>query len=204
MAVKDWIMGFLDRHQARFAPHDWPADGATEEWREFTKGWITALALRQVTEAEADDASSRLAARPPAWRREHIPAILEAIEAIRQERSGPAPQAMTRERVEHESKAAAHCGGGGLTSVWHPRPDPIAKVPETLAAYCICPMGRWIERIHRDHFPDVRARWIDLADVLAGRSEWRIDPPGMVDNLMTGVPPCPTRQTPASTKGCAT
>ena len=65
MAVKDWIMGFLDRHQARFAPHDWPADGAAEEWREFTKGWITALALRQVTEAEADDASSRLAARPP-------------------------------------------------------------------------------------------------------------------------------------------
>lgn len=171
MLVKDWITGFLQRHRARFAPADWPKIGPSDEWIEFTKGWITALSLRQVTEVEADIASEQLTARPPTWRREHIPAILEAIEALRREKGG-GPVPTSREAAEAASKGCDRCGGYGLTTVWHPRPDPDARIPATTAAYCSCAAGRWIEKAHREQSPDFRRRFVDLVDVLAGRSGW--------------------------------
>ena len=175
--IKDWIVAFLDRHRARFAPADWPRPEASEELREFVKGWITAFALREVTEAEADLASQRLATSPPTWRREHVPALLAIVEEIRKERGGPVSVATTREAAEAVSKDCTYCGGAGLTTVWHPAPDPANGVPPTTVAYCVCPVGRWIENAHRRSFPDARKRFADLADVHAGKSRWLAEAP---------------------------
>jgi hypothetical protein len=187
--IRDWIVGFLLRHRARLAPPDWPAASAAEEWLEFIKGWVTALALKEVTEAEADLASQRLAANPPNWRREHIPAVLAGVEAIRKEQGSPAAVATNREGAEAASRACERCGGGGLATVWHPLPDDTTQSPRTTAAYCVCQAGRWVENVHRTAYPEVRKRFVDLADVLAGRSAWLVDEPGAPPLCRTGPAP---------------
>jgi hypothetical protein len=92
--VKDWIIPFLDRHRARFNPPDWP-DPETGEWIEYVKGWITACATKQISEAEADEASRLLVLTPPRWRQDHIPALVSAVLAVRGQKS-----AMTQARSE--------------------------------------------------------------------------------------------------------
>jgi hypothetical protein len=57
MAVKEWIGEFLERHKARFDPHDWPAAEAAEERLEYTRTWVTAFSLKSITRDEADEAS---------------------------------------------------------------------------------------------------------------------------------------------------
>jgi hypothetical protein len=84
--VKDWISGFLDRHRARFNPPDWP-DPETGEWVEYVKGWITAFATKQISEAEADEASRLLVLTPPRWRQDHIPALVSAVLTVRGQKS---------------------------------------------------------------------------------------------------------------------
>jgi hypothetical protein len=76
-----WITDFLDRHRARYAPPDWPAN--RDEMREWLRGWVLALDRIQAVEQEADDASLALVLAPPQWRREHIPAVIGAIAAAR-------------------------------------------------------------------------------------------------------------------------
>lgn len=176
--VKSWIRGFLERHRARYGPMDWPNGFDTEDGLEFIKLWITALATRQVTEAEADNASMSLASEPPNFRREHIPMVVHAIDAARQEQGktpgcppnsleaaqaalkalggcfGPDPE------IDASTGVLVHdnglgCGGSGLATRWHPRPDPAKRIGPTLQGYCTCPMGRWLKRTH-DSNPDTK------------------------------------------------
>lgn len=169
--VRSWIYGFLERHRTRYAPIDWPNDFTTEDGLEFTKLWITAFATRQVTEDEADIASISLAAEPPNFRREHIPMVVHAIEASRQEQgkttgcppnSLEAAQAALRAmggcfgpdpEIDASTGVLVHdnglgCGGTGLATRWHPKPDPAKRIGPTLQGYCTCPMGRWLKRTH--------------------------------------------------------
>lgn len=175
--VKDWIGGFLQRHKARFAPHDWPADDATEEGREFLLGWLTGFATRVVTEDEANAASIALAATPPRFRNEHLPAVLGAIDATRKAR-GCEP-GTTREAVRYASLDCPHCGGDGLAMAWTVVPDELRKIPETIAAYCVCRHGRWIRQAHAEKHPEHIRRIPDFAAVLAGYTpDWLDHPPG--------------------------
>lgn len=175
--VRTWIAGFLKRHKARFGPNDWPDGGDPEDNREFVKLWVTAFATREVTEAEADEASRLLAPTPPNFRREHIPAVVAKVEEIRRAKGGGLTSG-TREAAREASKGCVHCGGEGLAGIWALAPDDSRRIPRTAAAYCVCAHGRWIKRRHAEQ--DVR-RLIEFGDVLEGNipgwSDWPPDVP---------------------------
>jgi len=88
---------------------------------------------------------------------------------------GVAPRA--REEAEDASRGCDRCDGTGLATVWHPRPDAARRIPESKSAYCTCPHGRWIERNHRERSPELRGGFVDIAEVLEGRSVWLAAPP---------------------------
>lgn len=182
--VRDWIAGFLDRHRARFAPHDWP-DPGSEEWLAYVKGWITALKLREVSEPLAEAASERLAASPPRFRADHIPAILGAVEEIRRELDrGRGDVGSSRDEAAKASKDCRYCGGAGkrsgegLVAVHHASPSAELRIAPTAAAYCVCPHGRWIRRNHAEHCPEVLKGIVDLQRVLEGGGMYSLYPPG--------------------------
>jgi hypothetical protein len=170
--VKDWINGFLARHKVRFDPHDWPE--SPEEFREFARMWVTALATAQATEAEADAASVQLAGSPPQYRRDHIPAVLAVIKERRAQAGGSA--ASDRESARSESKGCPHCGGEGLATVYHPAPSRELRVPATVAAHCSCPHGRFMRRkVGQGEGGEGLLRRIpDLANLRG----WLLEPPG--------------------------
>jgi hypothetical protein len=181
--VRRWIGDFLARHRAKFNPSDWPAEDAAEENREFLLGWITAFATREVTEAEADEASRLLVRTPPNWRREHVPAVLAKVDEIRRQKGGG--ESSSREAAREASRGCPHCGGEGLTGIWSESPDDARRIPRTASAYCVCPHGRWIKRRHAEQEPTLLKRIFDLGDVLdgsvAGWCSWPPDlerPPG--------------------------
>jgi hypothetical protein len=177
--VKQWIGGFLKRHKARFSPHDWPTGDDAEESREYLLCWITAFATRLVTEAEADEASRLLGPTPPNFRREHLPMVLDRVEEIRRSRGGPAAGTSTREVARDVSRGCPHCGSDGLAMAWSESPDPLRRIPETVAAYCVCPHGRWIKRAHAEKSPEMLRKIPDFAQVLDGLAPgWLDHPPG--------------------------
>jgi hypothetical protein len=164
MAVRDWLGGFLERHRARFSPHDWPAPAAEEESREFMLGWLSMLSRNGVTEQEADVASCRLMETPPNFRREHAPMVLEAVKQLRAERhqGNDASASSTRDVAKLASRECPHCGGEGLATAFHPWPNPEDRVAPTAAAYCVCAHGRWIKKNHAERCPEYIPRIVDL------------------------------------------
>ena len=176
--VRQWITGFMKRHRDRFKPNDWPDGQDDEESRVFADLWITAFATREVTEAEADEASKSLGETPPNFRREHLQMVVAAIMAMRAQR-GVKPGSSTREAVRDESRDCPYCNGNGLTTVWAEMPDAARRIPETAAAYCCCPHGRFIKRTHADKSPELARSIPDLGEVLDGiKRGWLAHPPG--------------------------
>jgi hypothetical protein len=180
MAVKEWIGEFLERHKARFDPHDWPAAEAAEERLEYTRTWVTAFSLKSITRDEADEASRRLGPTPPNYRREHIPMVVHAVEQLRAERSPTAAAGGTRDEAKLASFGCEHCGGEGLATVYHPRPSDENRIAKTYAAYCVCALGRWTRHNHAQHSPDLLHRIPDFEHVLAGGSAYLAEPPAVI------------------------
>lgn len=183
MLVKHWISGFIDRHRARFDPHDWPADGS-DEWREYLTGWVTAFATAQVSETEADSASIALVETPPNFRREHLPAVMKAVRERRPEAVAPAS---TREAASDASKSCPHCSGSGITQVTGTFERSGELVERTVAAHCACPHGRWIRNRIAQQEEHLLKRIPDLAEVFAGRSAWRYDDPSAEPDLAPAI-----------------
>jgi hypothetical protein len=147
--VKEWIVGFLERHRARFAPNDWPdPDSKPEDWIEFVKGWVTAFALKQISEAEADEASRRLALDPPQWRRDHVPAVVKAVEALRGAKAGPPVASDDRAAAVAASRDCPGCSGSGYGSAVDAARTQATghEVRVACLCPCACPMSRWVER----------------------------------------------------------
>lgn len=173
MRVADWFLGFVDRHFDRHPRPDWPrnrprADGGNPE---FYSGWLGNFIRHGITEDAADEASMRLMADPPDYAERHIPALIKLCRTIYHERaeSGEGHATDSREAALLASRDCADCVGGGLTVRWRRRsPGDLDARGNTPAAsivlYCVCPLGRWIERAHRKDAPDVRKRLLDLAD----------------------------------------
>jgi hypothetical protein len=171
MAIKDWICDLMEKHRARFNPHDWPGVGS-DEFVEYVKGWITAFALLHVGEDEAEAASRRLTMSPPNFRREHVPMLIDAIKQIRAEKD-PVSLALaggTREAAKAASRDCPYCGSEGLAPVFHPWPSPEHRVAPSAAAYCVCAHGRWIRKAHAETEPELLRKIIDLDCVLHGAS----------------------------------
>lgn len=177
MAVRNWIDGFLERHKARFNPNDWPDAESSDEMDEYVRCWVTAFVLKDVAEKEADEASRRLVLAPPNWRRDHIPAVVAAVEQLRAEKGPAAGAGGTREAARSASRDCPHCGGEGLALVWHRHPSPERRIAPTASATCICSHGKWIRKVWADTDPQMLRRIPDLAVVLRGESVFVADDP---------------------------
>lgn len=177
--VKDWIHGFMKRHKARFHPHDWPNADDSEEYREFFLLWVTAFATREVTEAEADEASRLLGSTPPNFRRQHLEMVVGMIESQRKLRGAPEAGSTTQAYAKEASANCPYCGGEGLAMAWAEKPDPAKRIAETAAAFCVCPHGKFIKNAHADKNPEHLRRIPDFGRVLDGFAQgWLEHPPG--------------------------
>lgn len=85
-SVSDWLCSFVVRHRKRYAPFDFPEPGSEDEVL-FLEVWSRQFDKHGVIESEADEASISLGATPPRYRSEHLPAILKAVAAAREERA---------------------------------------------------------------------------------------------------------------------
>lgn len=78
--VESWFTAFIRRHTTRCHREDWPKAGAfgdREKARIFYAAWVPALEARGIDEQDAEAASIRMAAEPPAFLAEHLPTLLK-------------------------------------------------------------------------------------------------------------------------------
>lgn len=187
MKIHEWLQGFLTDLRDAFPPADWP-DPGTEAYDAFFELFRKAFARNGVSEAEARESLALQAEAPPRWKAEAIQKTLDAVKINREINPPGADRADDRESATDASKGCPHCHGQGLALVYAARPDPDRRIPPDTSAYCVCALGRWIEQNHREKSPDVHKRTPDLKSVLAGRSAWRLDPPGLEGMAATDAP----------------
>jgi hypothetical protein len=168
----EWIDKFLRTVRESLDPPAWP-EADTESYSQFAMSWVEAFRVAKVREPDALAAARKLAAHPPARRRDYLPRILEAAEKAR-----PSGEGASQDAARLASKGCERCSGNGLAVVYHPTPGPEQRIPPTVGAYCVCSLGRWIKHAHstRKDSRDVFQRTPDLADILAGRSVWTAEP----------------------------
>jgi hypothetical protein len=163
--IADWFDDWLPDALAVFADGRLP-DPAAVEGIPFYRSWRSNFVLHGLTDRDVADAvADRVAALPRRGNSEYLPLLLDAARAIYRERaeSGAGRDPSSREAAELASKDCDDCGGGGLAVRWRQK-SAVPGKPPTIALYCTCPMGRWIERAHRERSPEVRRRMCDLAD----------------------------------------
>lgn len=148
-----WFGAFVAAHEARCPRSDWPSDRDTR--REFFGLWRRELRAARVTGPLANHASQRLAANPPERLSHHLPALLRLVSEVRREQDAAAGRHHDRATAEAASQGCPHCGGGGLASV---RREDLGR---SVAAYCDCPLGRWIRDRHAGT-RDIQARFLTL------------------------------------------
>ena len=182
MKIEEWLGGFLLRLVESFPPADLP-DVDSEAYAVFCGDFYKAFARNGVSEAEAEEARSLLAENPPRFRADYIPKVVGAVKVYRE--LSPATDGLAgagpmddREAALRASRACIRCFGDGLAIVYASRPSAERGIPETTAAYCVCPYGQWMEKTHREKSNDIWVRIPHLANVLAHRSFWRLDPIG--------------------------
>jgi hypothetical protein len=197
--IRSWLESFLAAHRERFNPHDWP-DVSSDDFHDFMIDWLEAFADLQVSEEEANRASKRLTLDPPSWKRNHLPAVLKTVRAMRMERNTPSEAAQNIETAKAASVNCPHCDGGGLAYCFHALPVP-ERTPKQIAAHCICPMGRFMRGRIAVQDPVFFKRIPDFADVLAGRSTWlKDDPSGYAANVpLSGIASQPASAQPQAT-----
>lgn len=183
--ITKWIVIFLRTHFARYPRYDWPVEGS-EAWDEQVRMWTTAFATRRISQYDADLASLSLAANPPRFADGHIPAIVHAVAALQ---GGNSASTDDRTEAARQSRNCEYCGGNGMTTAYHPRYDgsrtveatnretgEVCRARSTVAAHCVCPMGRWMRSQSED---DDRKRIADGLKCVNGQSDWSLDDPTM-------------------------
>jgi len=144
-----WVASIVSR-----IPILWPPDDA-EFWAVLRKALTISGADQQV----ADEASHRLAQAPPKFAADVIDPLKKHIRDVFRERdnAGTGDPSRSRESAETASRDCLDCRGNGLTVRY--RHVGVGSVP----CYCLCPLGRWIEGVHRSKHQDVHTRIVDLA-----------------------------------------
>lgn len=180
MDVSAWIDAWVADHCARCRSCRLPRP-ASEEGVVFFRGIARAFSARGITREAATAASERLQAEPASGAK-HVPELLRfAAEAMRATGAEVAPTHAddTRESAEAASRDCRHCGGTiGLVPVYRD-----GHVPPSVSAICVCRLAAWIRSSWSRHSPEILRRTPELADVLAGRSTWSIDPAGLPDGV---------------------
>lgn len=174
---------FIGRHRQR---HPFARLPSLEDGKLMYQTWYAQLRLCRIADVEViDEASARLVLKPPRSDKVHFQTLCEYALDIQKARGGKTLHDLSsREGAEAASKGCDRgCAGTGLTVVWHRAPDRDARIAETSAAYCVCALGRWIERNHSAKCPEIRKRMVDLKDVIEGRGVWLADPPEVVQEV---------------------
>jgi hypothetical protein len=156
--VDSWLNAFIVRHVARIPRENWPAVNS-DYWR----GFKAAMVRHGVTEAVAEAASLAMMESPPEYLNGHLPAFLAFCRAEWAAGRAVLEAPTDREAAERLSRDCPNCGRNG----WAIRESVILKSGRVLlpgSLYCICPLGRFFERDHRERAPDVRRRGLDLRD----------------------------------------
>jgi hypothetical protein len=204
MAVDDWFYDFYQSHTKRHPREnhpkgDWP-DIEKPDGEAFYNGLRRLFVDRGIHDFDvATQASINLMATKLWSVADHPPALHAAAVEIYKARNaagGGGVDLSDRDSAALASKGCVYCEGQGLAVVWASEPDPERKISETSSAYCVCPIGRWFESNHREKSPDVHRRIPHLANVLEGRSFWRLNPAWMSPADAThhaGVAPVPAQ-----------
>lgn len=175
----DWVPGFMLLHRERFDPHDWPAADSAK-FEAMVEDWAAALTAERVTEAEAKRASRRLVAKPPKYRRDHLPAILAAVRRMRADHD---TAAASLEEAQRLAAGCERCEGAGWVYLYDPAPSYAARRPRAVAATCVCALGVFYRQAHDTKKHRETLRGIPtLADVIARRGHangvhYQIEPP---------------------------
>jgi hypothetical protein len=177
--IDDWFYPWFGAHRERHPGMTFPLPD-TEAEANFTKSWITVFRKRGVhDEPIATEASEILAGERLKHSSEHFPRLVEiAVDLYRDKTpvaSASGAPLSDRDFAYAAAKGCPFCAGEGLCSVWHRAPDYAKRRPETAAAYCVCAMGKWVEGRHAGTFPRIPR----LEAVLLGRTDWRLEPPGL-------------------------
>ncbi len=182
-AVIDWLPRFVEEHRARH-PDAFLPEFDSDDGKVLYEAWRAVFVRHGVQDySVATEASKYLAGEKVPHPRDHLPTLLALAVGVYKKRQaeGLATHGEggtdTREAAERASKDCRACGGSGLVTVWHERPDHAARVPVSLAAYCDdCPMGHWIEKNHREKSPDIR-KLFDWRSRRLRQPGWLADPP---------------------------
>lgn len=177
--ITEWFSDFLDEHLRRH-PNACLPDPETEDGVVLYAAWRKNFAKRGVNDLDvATEASELLVGEKLKGPRDHFPKLVALAVAVYKFRGAPRAEGRP---ADHESARLAsadcgYCGGTGHAVVFHPDPSAARRIPPSCAAHCVCPMGRLIRTLHATKSPDVYRRTPDLAEVLAGRTGWLLDPP---------------------------
>jgi hypothetical protein len=207
--ARKWVARLLVFYDEQLAPgpDQWPEIG-TEDYQSFEQIWDEALSDEAVDDKQAFASVRKLCKENhrPKWRSEHLPGLLEMVRRTKaanlaQGAAGKlAGPEESRESALYKSLACDYCGRTGMTLVYHrdhvggrmievyDRNNELKKVASSVAAWCVCPLGRWIRINHQRKDKDLAKRMVDLCNVVDGNSEW-CDKDSSTPQLPRGVVP---------------
>ena len=173
MKTELWFPEFCREHRLR-NPHAELPEYDSEQGAEFYAGWKKQMVLSGLIDPEvAREASIQVALEGP-HPRVHFKVFLRiGVKILRERRDGEGRpiDPSSREAAERASKDCSDCHGQGLTVRFRHRSAEPGR-PTHIVCYCLCGMGRWVERRHREDAPEVRKRIWDLADYLWLQLRW--------------------------------
>lgn len=170
--VGDWLGAFVRQHSARHPAARLP-EFDSESGQLVYRVWEREFEALGLDMAQATRASERMLVDPPPRMAEHFKTLLRYSQDAAGGVSG-------RDAAMAASKDCQFCGGEGLATVYRPAredcrdiPDErYARIPPQIAAWCVCPMGRWIRACHVRRDSNASDLYRDLADVLSKRLRW--------------------------------
>lgn len=138
-----WFADFVGRLVDVLPRNDWP-NPSSEFWLAYRR----AIDRAKLTEPMLDEAIQRLAEAPPQYLDRVLPELLaRAREAWTLAAAAGRVEVSSRDDAHLCSRACPDCCGDGWAIRYrHESREP--NRPESIAFYCLCPMGRWLRQAH--------------------------------------------------------
>jgi hypothetical protein len=178
MAVSDWFVDWLEDHRVRHAGANLP-DPSSDEGLTVYSGWRSNFVRRGIHDRDVATAASELLQSEVHYPKDHFALLCDLATRLYQERqpASATTGAQPLEVARLQSKACERCHGGGFAVVY--RRDGCDTPLLSTVAYCVCSLGCAIEAAHRQDSRECHGRIPHLVNVLAGRSAWTTEPPGI-------------------------
>lgn len=180
MPVEPWFAKFKVLLMAQAPRSDWP-EGRAEFWEYLQRSLAQAGPM---TFDLAREALDRVQLKGLPFNLERLPKMLfDELQDIFKARNIVKPVADSRDDAERLSLDCDDCGGKTGLATRYRRKSRGPGVAPTVQLYCRCPMGRWLERAHREGLEESRAIRRRIPDLLDHPDFWDAfrDPPGLED-----------------------